>query len=154
MAQKNITQILDDITGEILTDGNVETLVFAFDGKAFTIDLSKANAEEFRTVLAPYIDVARPIEPEVAAGAASKTRAGVDPKRSARLKAIREWAISEGFSVAPRGRVSAELEKRYDAAQREGSVAAPDASEDVDEGPIDPEAQRIFEETAAQNLPA
>lgn len=38
-----------------------ETVIFSLDGRAYEIELSKANAAAFRRVLAPYMDKARPV---------------------------------------------------------------------------------------------
>ncbi|MEV5268244.1 Lsr2 dimerization domain-containing protein [Streptomyces werraensis] len=38
-----------------------ETVIFSLDGRAYEIELSKANAAAFRRMMAPYLDKARPV---------------------------------------------------------------------------------------------
>jgi hypothetical protein len=61
MAQRVITyvQYTDDLTGETFTEGEGETLVYAFDGSTYEIDLVEANAKAFRMALAPFVAVSR-----------------------------------------------------------------------------------------------
>lgn len=47
----------DDISGEEAE--GIETLVFATDGEVYTIDLTAANATEFREAIAPFLRHAR-----------------------------------------------------------------------------------------------
>ncbi|MBB5154940.1 histone-like nucleoid-structuring protein Lsr2 [Saccharopolyspora phatthalungensis] len=51
------TQVLlvDDFDHDTRAD---HTLVFAFDGETYSVDLSDENAAEFRELMAPYINVA------------------------------------------------------------------------------------------------
>src|ERR1700709_2110953 len=55
MAQRTIVQLTDDIDGSEAT----ESLSFALDGVAYTIDLNDNNAAELREALAPYVAAAR-----------------------------------------------------------------------------------------------
>ena len=57
MAQQFQVQYIDDLDGTDLgTEAN--SISFAFDGKEYTIDLSDENAEKFREVMAPYVEIA------------------------------------------------------------------------------------------------
>lgn len=111
MAQKVQVSLVDDI------DGNAadETIVFAFDGVPYEIDLSKANARKFRDAMSAYVNAAR----RSRGGAASRGRAR--PARSTRARGaqtaeIRRWARSKGLKVNERGRIPADIIAKYDAA--------------------------------------
>jgi hypothetical protein len=44
MAQRVITQLVDDIDGKEIAEGAGETVSFALDGVSYEIDLSSKNA--------------------------------------------------------------------------------------------------------------
>ena len=66
MAQKIV--LIDDLDGPEAST----TLTYAVDRQEYEIDLSKENAEKFRTTLEPYIEKSRSAErrpaPQTAAG--------------------------------------------------------------------------------------
>ena len=106
MAQKVTVQLVDDLDGGTAN----ETVTFGLDGNAYDIDLSTANAAALRQALARYIAAGR------------RSRSAV-PRRT-RLRAtgdsrsalIRAWAREQGIPVNERGRISADVARRYDAA--------------------------------------
>lgn len=112
MAQKYIVQLVDDLTQQPIEDGSGESVRFSLDGVSYTIDLTTDHAEEFRSALSPYVNAAR--KADVAARAKSSTSASRAPKGD--LKAIREWANANGFTVSSRGRIPAEVQTAYAAA--------------------------------------
>ncbi len=87
-----------------------ESISFALDGIAYSIDLSAANAGKLRDAFAPYI----------AAGERDRTarRTGAGRRKSGGTAAteIRAWAIAQGMQVSSRGRVSAEVREAYERA--------------------------------------
>jgi hypothetical protein len=109
MARTYVTVITDDLTGEVIEDGQAESIDFAVNGKAYTVDLGKDSAAEFHNALDKYIAVA------VKVGASPR-----GPKAAARTKgdlgAIRAWATGNGHRVAARGRISADVKNAYDKA--------------------------------------
>jgi nucleoid-associated protein YejK len=108
MAQKVEITLVDDIDGSEAT----QTVLFALDGKTYEIDLSDANAEKLRDVLAPYVGGGR----KVGGGRATVRRMGTGkPKDDS--QAIREWARENGYEVSDRGRVPASLREAYEKAQ-------------------------------------
>jgi hypothetical protein len=111
MAQKYIVQLVDDLTQQPIEDGAGESVRFALDGVSYTIDLTSEHAEEFRAALTPYVNAARKADVAVRAKASTSSRA---PKGD--LKAIREWANANGYSVSSRGRIPAEVQSAYNAA--------------------------------------
>lgn len=111
MAQKYIVQLVDDLTQQPIDDGAGESVRFALDGVSYTIDLTSEHADEFRAALSPYVNAARKADVAVRAKASSSSRA---PKGD--LKAIREWANANGYTVSSRGRIPAEVQSAYNAA--------------------------------------
>jgi hypothetical protein len=107
MAQKVITQLVDDIDGKVLADGDGETVTFGLDGTTYEIDLSKKNADKLRGVFQDYIAAGRKT--------GSKTRSRA--KQSGPSAAdVRGWAKDNGYSVPDRGRIPADVREAYDAA--------------------------------------
>ena len=96
--------VTDDLDGSV----GAETVTFGLDGTTFEMDLSAANRVRLADVYAPFIAGARP----VAAGRPGSVRA--DPARVDR-QAVRAWARDAGLKVADRGRLSAEIIRRYEA---------------------------------------
>ncbi|MFC4336828.1 histone-like nucleoid-structuring protein Lsr2 [Salininema proteolyticum] len=116
MVKQHKVILIDDIDGG---EGD-ETVRFGIDGESYEIDLSAANANELRNLLAKY--------------QAAGTRLGrytVDPGRGARRRgnarrqtpvvdreqnrAIREWAANKGMKIAPRGRIPGDVVAAYHA---------------------------------------
>lgn len=110
MAQKYIVQLVDDLSHEPIEDGTGDSVRFALDGVSYTIDLTSEHADEFRSTLNPYVNAARKADVAVKAKA-SGPRA---PKGD--LRAIRDWANKNGYTVSSRGRIPAEVQTAYNAA--------------------------------------
>jgi hypothetical protein len=105
MAQKVITQLVDDIDGKVLTDGEGETVAFGLDGTTYEIDLSK-NADKLRGLFQDYI-------------AAGRKTGGKRTSRSSSSRSnaaeIRAWAKDKGMEVPDRGRIPADVRDAWDA---------------------------------------
>lgn len=115
MAIKHITHLVDDLDGSVLEEGEGKQITFSVEGRAYEIDLSNRNADKFYDAVAPFVDAARSV---------SRTTATTSRRtRSARrdndvdLRAVREWARSNGYTVSDRGRVPATVLEAYSAAQ-------------------------------------
>ncbi len=107
MARKVQVLLEDDIDG---TPG-AETIRFSLDGKSYEIDLSEKNAEKLRKAFAPWIGGGR----RTSSAAAAETRRR-PVRRSEDTADIRRWAAENGIPVSTRGRISADLRARYEAA--------------------------------------
>jgi hypothetical protein len=107
MAQKIQTLLIDDIDGSD-AEG---TVLFALDGMHYEIDLSTAHAKDLRAALARYIDSGRKVT-----GTARRTGT-TGRKTPASNTQARTWAKKQGLDVKERGRVSASVLARYQAAQ-------------------------------------
>jgi hypothetical protein len=116
MAKKIIHQLVDDVDGSLLEVGTGETVLFSLDGIAYEIDLSVKNADALRKAFEPYIGAGR----RVSGGRAAST----SPTRRSRARrgganentSIREWAGSNGYAVATRGRIPENIVAAYHAA--------------------------------------
>lgn len=111
MAQKYIVQLVDDLTQQPIDDGNGESVRFSLDGVNYTIDLTSEHADEFRSALGTYVNAARKADVIARPKSSSTARA---PKGD--LKAIRDWANENGYTVSSRGRIPAEVQTAYSAA--------------------------------------
>ena len=110
MAQKVQVVLVDDLDGGPAD----ETVTFSLDGVSYEIDLTHDNAAALRDALAPYVGHGRRIGAGRRTATARGSRArGTGPGSPAD---VREWAKSQGITVNERGRISAELKARYDAA--------------------------------------
>jgi hypothetical protein len=107
MARKVQVLLEDDIDG---TPG-AETVLFSLDGKSYEIDLSEKNAEKLRESFARWIGAGRRVTAPAAAEARRRPA-----RRSEDTGDIRRWASENGIPVSTRGRISADLRARYEAA--------------------------------------
>lgn len=107
MARKVQVLLEDDIDG---TPGS-ETVLFALDGKSYEIDLSEKNARKLREAFAPWVGAGRR-----ANSAAAPELRRRPQRRSEDTADIRRWAAENGIPVSTRGRISADLRARYEAA--------------------------------------
>lgn len=106
MVQKQIVELIDDVTGEPAQ----ETVGFGLDGVVYEIDLTTASAAELRSSLNPWVSAGRRV------GGTRKSASGIAPGRRAELAKIRDWARSNGYQVSDRGRVAADIVDAYDEA--------------------------------------
>jgi hypothetical protein len=123
MAQKVITSLIDDVTGEQAD----ETVHFGIDGIEYEIDLTANNAGILRDILADYISAGRKASKTPAGSNGHKPRGAATVSARANrenLAAVREWANRNGYSVSTRGRVSAEVMRAFDQAHGPQLAAA------------------------------
>ncbi|WP_433528742.1 histone-like nucleoid-structuring protein Lsr2 [Micromonospora sp. CA-263727] len=112
MAKKVITVLTDDLDG-----GKADrTVEFSLDGVAYTIDVSDENAGVLRKALDPFINAGRRLgrgAAETARGprrAVGSTAPGMNREQN---RAIREWAVSNGYKISERGRIPVEVVEAY-----------------------------------------
>lgn len=111
MAKQTFTRVIDDLTHEVLDEGQGETLTFAFQGKSYTIDLGQKNADEFRKTMQKYTSVATQEVSRLPRAASSAPKGNKEE-----LGRIREWASSQGIAVNARGRIAQSVIDQYHAA--------------------------------------
>ncbi len=112
MAQRTIVELVDDLTGEAIREGEGQTVAFTFQGVSYEIDLSDASIAELTEAITPYIESGRRI-----GGRRSRSRT-VAPVKDEPLdtKTVRAWAEANGIEVSSRGRLSADVIEQYRAA--------------------------------------
>ena len=114
------TELVDDLDGGIISQGDGGTVSFGLDGKHYEIDLTNANAAQLRDALAPFIAKARSASSARAAAPAARASSGrkrASAGSSAETQVIREWAQANGYPVGDRGRIAAEIREAYAAAK-------------------------------------
>ena len=115
MAQKVTVELVDDLDGTV--SGDISTVGFSLDGVSYEIDLATDNASKLRHAFAGYVGAAR------RTGGRTKrptsTQSSVIRPAAAReqTKAIRDWARDNGWAVAQRGRIPANVIEAFETAQ-------------------------------------
>ena len=99
--------ITDDIDGS----GGAEPVSFGFDGVTYEIDLAAQNRTRLEQAFAPFIAAGRRARVP-GRGRANGSRPG---STAADRAAVRQWARAKGLQVSERGRISAEILRRYEA---------------------------------------
>jgi hypothetical protein len=110
MAQRIVTELTDDTNGKPAD----ETVTFGLDGREFEIDLTSKNAAALRKAFATYIQHGRKLGGRHARGASPKPVAS----NATDTKAVRGWAMNNGYDISARGRIPGEIVEAYKAAQR------------------------------------
>jgi hypothetical protein len=87
-------------------------MTFALQGTSYEIDLNSKNAQKLIKALEPYTSAARRTGGR-RSGSGRSTRGGAGREQLAKM---REWGKANGYKVSERGRVSAELQEAYHAA--------------------------------------
>jgi hypothetical protein len=105
MVQKRIVELIDDLDGGAAE----ESVTFGLDGKVYELDLSSANADALRAVLAPFITAGRRSSVGSRVGGQSAASADSD------IAAVRQWALTNGHAVNARGRIPAAILAAYNA---------------------------------------
>ncbi len=105
MAQRTRVELVDDIDGKVLNDGDGETVVFSLDGISYELDLSKKNADRFRGHFQDFIAAGRRL--------GGRTRATPAPTHGYDPKAVRKWAGSNKVDIPARGRIPRDVLERY-----------------------------------------
>lgn len=114
MAERIVRQLIDDLDGAEIPDGEGERVEFSVRGVDYQIDLSKANIARLDKALKPYIDAAAKVSSGRTRRVKVSERRGSVPKEQ--LSAIREWARKNGYDISDRGRIKAEIIEAFEAA--------------------------------------
>lgn len=112
MAQKVSVQLVDDLDGSEAA----ETVTFGIDGVNYEIDLSNDNAERLRNSLSPYVGGARKVGGARARRGGRSTGRAASSASSVDTNSVREWARANGYQVADRGRIRADVIAAYQSA--------------------------------------
>lgn len=111
MAQQTVIKLVDDLDGSKA----VETVTFGIDGASYDIDLNAKNAAKLRGALEQFVAAGRKARPQVGRRVLRRSGAANVNGRSS-LAEVRTWAKSNGYTVAERGRISAEITAAFNAA--------------------------------------
>ena len=105
LARLIVTQPGHDVDGANAT----ETVAFSYRGVDYEVDLAERDVDALDRLLAPYLANARRVmgKRTKARRPAAKATVSQDPKE------VRAWAKAEGIEIADRGRVSADVLRRY-----------------------------------------
>jgi hypothetical protein len=110
MAQKVIVELIDDL-GTPIPAGKGESIDFAVDGVGYRIDLGPKNAKAFRKT---FDTLPRPRHPHRRAAPAPHPHLDRPSRRDpAQTRAIREWALANGYEISARGRIPTAIEQAY-----------------------------------------
>lgn len=111
MARKTLVQLVDDLDGSAIAEGEGRTVTLGWDGASYELDLTTEHVDELAALLEPYVTAGRKSSRK---GPARTSGTKSDPEE---LQRIREWAKSNGHAVSDRGRISATVREAYAAAQ-------------------------------------
>ena len=112
MAKRVIEQLVSDLSGKDIKDGEGETVKFSIGSTSYQMDLTEAEAGQFYAAVKKYTDVATRTGGRGArAGGGSKAKSD-----RGQTQAIRAWARENGRQVSDRGRISQVVQDAYNAA--------------------------------------
>jgi hypothetical protein len=104
MARQVISTFTDDIDGSVAS----ETVTFGYRGRNYEIDLSETHARQLEEFLSPYLEHGRRVRQRRGRGdGGGQRRSELD------TAAIRQWAKQQGLAVPARGRIPADIVRRY-----------------------------------------
>ena len=113
MGAKTVTTLYDDVDG---STEDIRTVSLSLDGQAVELDLSQKNYDKVAKFLEPYISAGRKTS---SAGSSTRRRrsSSAAPVKSGDTQAVRAWAAEQGIEVSSRGRISADVLAKYEAAK-------------------------------------
>lgn len=128
MAKQVITKLLDDMDGQEAD----ETVYFALDGYAYSIDVTSKHAQELRAAMAPFQDAGTRLgradgQPQIRSYRSMNTP-NVAATRQANQK-VRVWATQNGYDLSERGRIPQHIMEAYETGTPHPSKVAADALE-------------------------
>lgn len=144
MAKQTLVQIIDDLDGSVIPDGEGSTVPFSIDGVDYEIDLSNPNAATLREALAEFVGAARKAQPKRKA----RETAG---KPSNETSEARAWLREHGYKVKDKGRIPSDLLDAYrkqDGVDWDGLLESAEAA--LEAVTADPETVEAVEEAQAE----
>lgn len=114
MAKVQSVQVIDDIDGKVLD--SYETVRWSVDGKDYEFDTSERHAQQFRDMVAKYIDASRRAGGPRGGAAKGRSVSTSGTRSKEQTQAIRHWAAKNGFAVSDRGRIPTNVLEAFEAA--------------------------------------
>jgi hypothetical protein len=112
VAQKVSVTFACDYDSKEIPDGEQMTRAFSLDGRDYEIDLCEKHSQKFDEVLKRFSDRARKVTGRVTR---TKRRTAAHRQHSAEVRA---WAKRSGIEVSDRGRIPAQVIRKYEASHR------------------------------------
>jgi hypothetical protein len=112
VAQKVSVTFACDYDSKEIPDGEQMTRAFSLDGRDYEIDLCEKHSQKFDEVLRRFSDRARKVTGRVTR---TKRRTAAHRQHSAEVRA---WAKRSGIDVSDRGRIPAQVIRKYEASHR------------------------------------
>jgi hypothetical protein len=91
------------------------------DGVSYEIDLAEGNTSNLRKSLEEFVAAARRTGGHIKRGIASVTTNGSAGAGREQAQAVRDWARRNGHEISARGRIPANIQEAFEAAQTEAS---------------------------------
>ena len=110
MAQRVVTMLVSDLSGDEMEAGKGETINFSYRGVDYQIDLTDKEAAGFDKAIAMYTEHAQKTGGRRSRGSGSSRGKNSD---TAKIKA---WADEQGMDYPQRGRLPQSLIEAYNAA--------------------------------------
>jgi hypothetical protein len=104
------------ITDDLDESANAVEVAFAFQGKAYKIDLGETNLNKLTKALEPFIEAATEVVP--AMRILPPVKAKTERSDPTYLAAVREWAKANGTEVKDRGRIPGHITDAFEQAHR------------------------------------
>jgi Lsr2 len=112
VAQKVSVTFACDYDSKEIPDGEQMTRAFSLDGRDYEIDLCEKHSQKFDEVLKRFSDRARKVTGRVTR---TKRRTAAHRQHSAEVRA---WAKRSGIEVSDRGRIPAQVIRKYESSHR------------------------------------
>lgn len=121
MARQTTVEIVDDYDGKVINmdDYTPVELSVRFPGEQtrnYQIDLSAKHADKLAKALEPFLANVKPVR-----GSRGGRQRVTTPTGSEQTRAIREWAVQNGYEVAEKGRISRDVLEAFEAAHGKAS---------------------------------
>jgi hypothetical protein len=125
--QRVLVEYFDDLTGDPLSEDQVQEVTFGWNNTTYALDLSKAGADKLEKLLKPYVESGRRVSSGRGRPKGSTTGSTRAPSGSGHSKEtlaqIREWAVANGHTVSPRGRIAAPILEAWEESHKPTSAA-------------------------------
>jgi Lsr2 len=110
VARREVVELMDDLDGSRIPQGEGQTIHFTLDGRALEIDLNKKNADKLRNTL-------RPVSPPAGEEASPQTADDVRVTGSlgSTTPIIRRWAEANKVELPQRGRIPQRIIEQFEA---------------------------------------